>query len=151
VYFVHWANVDVGPGNGTFNNFTVIAEAKNPESCTTKQFGNINWDHYGLLAPAMPSLFFLADADLKTSSNFFAGQGTTSAPVISGMFVAGDQIDMSTSSQGAVGAVLAGDQCTNSSLATSNSVKNPEIYFDPNTEAPFTSLINTTLWLEYVG
>ena len=34
---------------------------------------------------------------------------------------------------------------------TSNEIKNPAIYYDPNSDAPFTSLIDTTLWLEYVG
>jgi hypothetical protein len=28
-------------------------------------------------------------------------------------------------------------------------VKNPSIYFDPNAQAPFIDLINTTLWLEF--
>jgi hypothetical protein len=69
------------------------------------------------------------------------------------MFVAGDQMNMETSSAGAVGSVVVGDQCTTGDPdpVTSNQIKNPEIYYDPNSDAPFTSIISTTLWLEYVG
>jgi hypothetical protein len=30
-------------------------------------------------------------------------------------------------------------------------VKNPALYYDPNAQAPFVDVINTTLWLEMVG
>ena len=65
------------------------------------------------------------------------------------MFIAGDQISLQTSSSGAVGSVLAGNTCSTSPLVTTNEVKNPAIYYDPNSTAPFTSIITTTLWLEY--
>lgn len=159
VYFAHEANVDVGTGNATFPNMTVIASSKDPGDCEAKRYGSINWDHYELQAPAFNNLFLYADADLVTHSNFTAGNdGTDGSAVQSGMFVAGDQIQMETSSQGAVGSVLAADLCNPSPAVddfsdpiTSNQVKNPSVYFDPDANAPFTSVINQTLWLEYTG
>ena len=150
-YFVHYGDVNVGTGNGTLNNFTAIAEAQNATNCSGKKYGNITWDHYDLSAPAYTNLWMYADSDIVTGSNWTGGHGTTTAPVVSGMFVAGDQISLSTSSAGAVGSVVAADQCStgNPDLVTQNVVQNPAIYYDPNSDAPFTSIINTTLWLEY--
>jgi hypothetical protein len=152
-YYIDKGNVDVGSGNGSFQNITVIASADNPTNCSSKKYGNINWDHFDMKNPSYPNLWMLADSDIVTHSNFSAGSGTTSAPVISGMFVAGDQMQMETSSQGAVGSVVVGDQCStgNVDLVTSSEIKNPAIYYDPNSEAPFTSIIDSTLWLEYAG
>jgi hypothetical protein len=152
-YYIDKGNVDVGSGNGSFQNITVIASADNPTNCSSKKYGNINWDHFDMKNPSYPNLWMLADSDIVTHSNFSAGSGTTSAPVISGMFVAGDQMQMETSSQGAVGSVVVGDQCSNGNpdLVTSSEIKNPAIWYDPNSEAPFTSIIDSTLWLEYAG
>jgi hypothetical protein len=152
-YYISEGNVNVGSGNGTFSNMTVIASAENADNCSSKKYGNITWDHFSLAAPSYPKLWMYADSDINTTSNFSAGSGTTSVPVISGMFVAGDQLHMETSSQGAVGSVIVGDQCSGGStdLVTANEIKNPAIYYDPNSEAPFTSIIDTTLWLEYTG
>lgn len=165
-YYVHRGNVDVGPGNDSntasgvgFLKFTVIAEAENAEDCGTKRYGNITWDRFTLKAPSYPNMWFYADGDLKTGSQFTAGSGITGNPVISGMFVAGDQMELTTSSQGAVGSVLVGDECTtpptpsvgNQGLITSTVIKNPTIYYDPNSDAPFTSVITTSLWLDYSG
>jgi hypothetical protein len=151
IYFVHYGSVNVDTGNGEINNISVIAEADNADNCSSKRYGNIEWDHYGIKAPAFTNLFMYADSDILTHSNFFAGQGVTSPPVISGMFVAGDQLHMETSSQGAVGSVVVGDNCStgNPDLVTGTEIKNPEIYYDPNSDSPFTSIISTTLWLEY--
>lgn len=151
IYFAHESNVDVGPGNGEIENITVIASAQNPTSCNTKRYGNIVWDHFTMRAPSYPNLFLLADSDIATGANFTAGSGITAPPVVSGMFVAGDQIQLETSSSGAVGSVLAGDQCDTSDLVDENEVKNPTVYYDPKSDAPFTSIISTTLWLEYPG
>ena len=74
--------------------------------------------------------------------------------LISGFFIAGDQMEMSTSSAGAYGAVIAVDQCDPAdglSPVDRNIIKNPSIYYDPNAQAPFTDIINNTLWLEYAG
>ncbi|GGB94078.1 hypothetical protein GCM10010972_03450 [Cellulomonas carbonis] len=154
-YFAHEANVDVGTGNATFSRFTVVASAENPTTCGTKRYGNITWDHYDLASPAYHNLFLMADSDVVTTSNFSAGSGISSPPVVSGMFVAGDQMQMETSSQGAVGSVVIANQCPtpagSGGLITTSEVKNPAVYFDPNADAPFASVITTALWLDYSG
>lgn len=165
-YYVYRANVNVGPGNDSntpsgvgFLKFTVIAEAENAEDCGTRRYGNITWDRFTLKAPSYPNMWFYADTDLKTGSQFTAGSGITGNPVISGMFVAGDQMELTTSSSGAVGSVLVGSECStpptpsvgNQGLITSTVIKNPTIYYDPNSDAPFTSIITTSLWLDYSG
>ena len=52
-----------------------------------------------------------------------------------------------------VGSVLAANQCENDIgarlRATSNEVQGQEIWFKPNADSPFSSMISTTLWLEY--
>ncbi|MFV0460066.1 MAG: hypothetical protein ACK5MT_14975 [Actinomycetales bacterium] len=152
MWYAHHADVVNGTGNATFSNFTVVASAENPDSCTSKRYGNIQWDHYELDAPAYHNLWFMAESDLQTSANFTAGSGVGVTPVVSGMFVAGDQIELLTSSQGATGSVMAGDQCPtppSAGLITENVVKNPDIYYDPSSDSPFTSIINITLWLDY--
>lgn len=154
IYFVDKGDVDVGTGNAVINNISVIASAENADNCSGKKYGNITWDHYELSRPAYQNLWLYADSDLVTRSNFTAGSGITTPPVVSGMFVAGDQMKMETSSQGAVGSVLVANQCPtqgNPNLITTSEIKNPAIYYDPNADAPFTSIINTTLWLEYPG
>jgi hypothetical protein len=150
VFYVHEGNVDVGTGNAAIANITVIASSANADDCATKAYGNIRWDHYDMRAPAFRNLFLLADADIETFSNFTAGNvGTNGSAVVSGMFIAGDQISLQTSSQGAVGSVIAADRCTTSPMITSNVVKNPAVYFDPDGDSPFSDIITTTLWLEY--
>ena len=153
IYYVFEGSVDVGTGNTAIDNITVIAQAKDKDPCTSKKYGNITWDHYDMKAPSMTNLFMYADSDIVTHANWSAGSGTTSAPVISGMFVAGDQMQMETSSAGAVGAMVVANQCQtgNPDLVTTSEIKNPAIYYDPNSDAPFTSVISTTLWLEYPG
>ena len=152
IYFVSEGSVDVGGGTTNIANISVIAQAKDRDTCAGKKYGNIQWNGYTMQAPAFTNLFMYADSDIVTHSSFSAGQGISTPPVISGMFVAGDQVHMETSSAGAVGSVVVGDQCStgNPDLITSNEIKNPNIYYDPNADAPFTSIISTTLWLEYV-
>jgi len=153
IYYIFEGSADVGNGNTAVDNITVIAQAEGQDSCANKKYGNINWDHYDMRAPSMTNLFMYADSDITTHANWSAGSGATAAPVISGMFVAGDQMQMATSSAGAVGAIVVGNQCQtgNPDLVTSTQIKNPAIYYDPNADAPFTSIISTTLWLEYPG
>ena len=106
-----------------------------------------------MLAPSLTSTWLIADQDLITTSNYKVGSAT-GGTVISGLFLVGDQIDMSTSSAGAYGAVIVADQCDPAnglSPVDSNQIKNPSIYYDPNAQAPFTKVINNTLWLEYAG
>lgn len=151
-YYANEANVDIGTGNTTIPRFTVIASAANPTTCGTKAYGNITWDHYDIGQPAYHNLWMFADTDLVTNSNWKAG--SFGPPVVSGMFIAGDQIQLETSSAGAVGAVLSADTCptpASNGLITTSEVKNPSIYFDPNSDAPFSSIITTSLWLDYGG
>ncbi len=150
-YYVHEANVANGTGNGTIANLSVIASAQNADSCGSKLYGNIEWDHYDTPAPAFKNLFFLADGDLAATSNFYSGQ-SSATNVVSGMYVAGEEILVWTSSSGLVGAVLAGNQCpSDSGPVPANEIQGQIIKFDPNGDSPFSSLISTTLWLEYVG
>jgi hypothetical protein len=148
-YYAHEADVANGTGNGAIANITVIASARNATDCGSKQYGNIVWDHYDTPAPSFPNLFFLADGDLSATSNFYSGQ---SAPgnVISGQYVAGEEILVWTSSSGLVGSVMARNQCpSDTGPVASNEVQGQIIKFDPKAQSPFSSLIATTLWLEY--
>lgn len=133
-------------------NLTVLASSVGPSGTCNKVGGNISWGSTDVVAPSLPSTWLIADQDLVTSSNYRAGS-VSGGTVISGFFIAGDQISMQTSSNGAYGAVIAMDQCNpaTGSLASFDEVKNPSIYYDPNAQAPFTDVVNNTLWLEYTG
>ena len=152
-YYIHHGNV-TNPASNTGSavpNLTVIASAS-VLSCN-KVGGNIDWGSTDVLAPSLTSTWLIADQDLITTSNYKAGSAS-GGTVISGLFLVGDQIDMSTSSAGAYGAVIVADQCDPAnglSPVDSNQIKNPSIYYDPNAQAPFTNVINNTLWLEYAG
>ena len=153
-YYALEANIENDGGVAEIPRLSLIAEALNPNDCTAKRYGNISWSRYTLRAPAFKNLWMYADADIQTHSNFTAGSGITAPPVISGMFVAGDQITMNTSSQGAVGSVLSANQCATPpslpvGLTTTSEIQNPTVYYDPNSDAPFTSIITTSLWLDY--
>jgi hypothetical protein len=156
VYYFQGGTITMGTGlgNPTSNAVTIIAAAATAGQCLPVG-GTISWDHDNIAAPAMTNLFMLADHNLITGSNFSAGGVASNGTVNAGMFVAGDQMDMSTSSNGAYGSVLAGDQCTPVSTdpfyVPVNKIDNPSIYYDPNAKAPFTDIIDTTLWLEYAG
>lgn len=147
-YFVHQADVANGNGNGSIANISVIASATSTD-CSTKQYGNIVWDHYDTPAWAFKNLFFLADGDLSATSNFYSGV-SSSTLTVSGMYIAGEEIKIWTSSSGLVGSVLAANQCpSDSGPVGSNEVQGQIVRFDPNGDSPFSSLISTTLWLEY--
>lgn len=149
-YFVHQGNVANGTGNGAIPNITVIASATGTD-CATKQYGNIVWDHYDTPAPAFKNLFFLADGDLSATSNFYSGQ-SSETNVFSGMYVAAEEVLVWTSSSGLVGSVLAANQCpSDTGPVAANKVQGQIVKFDPNGDSPFSSLISTTLWLEYVS
>lgn len=155
-YYVYNGNVVNGSGQAVLPNMTVIAASENPTNCTTKRYGNISWDHYDLSAPAFHNLWFYGDGDVRVDANIKIGQGATTPPVVSGMIVAGDQVYLQTSSNSAVGSVVATDNCVGSpqptdSMVDRNTVKNLELYYDPNSDAPFTSIITNSLWLDYSG
>jgi hypothetical protein len=149
VYYFDDANEQEGTGlgNPSSGSVTIIASSKDTTTCP-KLGGNIDWNHDDLGSPAITNLFMFADADLSTESNFHAGSASSGG---AGEFIAGDQVSMQTSSQGAYGSVIAEDTCQNSGPVTSDVVKNPAIYYDPNAQAPFTNIIDTTLWLEMPG
>jgi hypothetical protein len=152
-YYVNGADIknDASNAGSSVPNLTVIASAAT--STCSKVAGNISWDKTDVAAPSLPNLFMVADQDIKIDSNYFAGSAS-GGTVVSGQFIAGDQIEMQTSSNGAYGSVVAADQCDpadGNSLVDKNLVKNPSIYYDPNAMAPFIDIINTTLWLEYTG
>ncbi len=147
VYFAHGANIEHGVGRHEFDNVTLVASRISEADCSAGIGGDINWVRYELAAPAVTNLFMLADGDLDTGANFTAGNdGTDGSAVQSGMFVAGDDIDMSTSSQGAVGSVLAADRCDDGEIS---SIQNPSVYFDPDANSPFSTIVNQTLWFEF--
>jgi hypothetical protein len=150
-YYVDDANVVSGTGNGVIDNLTVIASRDNTPSCSSRRYGNINWSHYDISTPSFPNLWFYADGDVQVTSNIRIGQNTPPTPV-SGMVVGGDQVELYTQSNSAVGAVVAADQCKAQqpadSLIDTNTVHS-NLYYDPNSDAPFTSVITNTLWLDY--
>lgn len=152
-YYIHHGNVTNPASNAgaAVPNLTVLASSS-VLTCN-KVGGNIEWGSTDVLAPSLTSTWLVADQDLTTTSNYKAGSAS-GGTVVSGLFIAGDQIDMSTSSAGAYGAVVVTDQCDPAnglSPVDSSQIKNPSIYYDPNAQAPFTNVINNTLWLEYVG
>ena len=155
VWYAHEADVEAkSGGSATFSDFTVIASAQQPDDCAAKRYGSITWNHHALAAPAFDGLWMFADTDIVTGSNFTAGSGTTTPPVVSGLFVAGDQMELTTSSAGAVGAVVASGQCPSpppQGLITENVVRNPTVWFDPSATSPFSSVVTTALWLDYSG
>lgn len=151
VYYINGGDaVDNASNSGQpVPNLTVIASAATT-SCP-KSGGNINWSQTDAAAPGLQGTFLLADQDLLVTHNVSFGSDVNNTPV-SGFFIAGDQIDMETSSQNVYGAIIAADQCNPSgSLVGANEVKNPAIYYDPNVAAPFVDIVNTTLWLEFAG
>jgi len=152
-YYANQANVDTGTGNTNtpIGPLTVIASAKEPGLCGSKQYGNINWNHYDLTAPAYPNIWLYADTDLVTTSNLQLG---STAPLQSGMLIAGDQAQIETSSSSAVGSIVMTDKCPTpppKGLITTSEIKNSTIYFDPDAASPFASVITTSLWLDYSG
>jgi hypothetical protein len=144
VYYVKGGNIDVGGGVANIPATTLVATAQSNLTCP-KVGGNIHWDGYYIGQPKIPNTFMLAEADLTTDSHFSAGSSSAS-----GAFFAGDQINMQTSSAGAYGSVVAADQCP-PSPGEVDVIKNPSITFTPNSDTPLASIIDTTLWLEYVG
>lgn len=121
---------------------SVLAEAKttgvvNSATCN-KLGGNINWKLFNL-APWLPGLQLLADANLTGSANADAG---------SGLFLAGDKIDLNTSSSTITGAVVAGNLCA---AAGQNTIQGVSIIFDDTLEAPLSDMIRTALWLDYAA
>jgi hypothetical protein len=152
IYYIDGGDVvDIAGNSGTpTNDLTVIASATSSD-CNSKQGGNITWSHTDAYRPALQGTFMLADSDLQITANVSLGQDINGVPD-AGLFIAGDQIDLETSSNGIYGAVVASDQCTIAGSNVSiNEIKNPALWYAPNTSAPFVDVVNTTLWLEFAG
>jgi hypothetical protein len=145
-YYVYDGNVTQGKANRDSAKITVIAQSVG--SACPKHGGNITWQHSDIPGPSIKGLFFLADSDLLITSNF--GGGTE---FDGGLFLAGDQVEVDTSSQADYGGIIAADQCSDGGLdgVTQDLVKNPVITYLPNVANFFDVVIDTTLWLEYPG
>ena len=150
-YYVYHGDAQVGDqGNdSTAWNITVMAESGKPgvdgvpggytnaASCN-KYGGNINWKLF-TIQNYLQGTVFVADGNLTGSANTNAGDG---------MFYAADKVDLSTSSGTITGAVVAGNGCA---AAGSSNIQGMTIHYDQDAQIPVSSIIDTTLWLEYVG
>lgn len=141
-YYVHEGDAVIGnSGNSSTTwQMTVIAAARttgvsNPSTCD-KLGGNIEWRLFNM-TPALSGLQLLADANLTGSANNTAGTG---------LFLAGDKVDLSTSSMTLNGAVVASNSC---SAQGSNTMQGVTVNYDDTVEAPVADVIRTSLWLEY--
>lgn len=140
-YYVYQANAVIG-GNGVLKDdrfVTVMAESAPTGGTSTscgKYGGNIEWKLFSL-RPYLSGLVLMAQANLTGGANADAG---------SGLFMAGDKIDLNTSSATITGAVVAANSCA---AAGPNTVQGVTIMYDQNVETPVNDMIRTTLWLEY--
>jgi hypothetical protein len=144
-YYVYQADAIIGDGGNSHSpwNGTVMAESAptgGTNAACGKLGGNIDWK-LNDMNNYLPGVVMLAQADLYDSANNNASDG---------LFAAGDQVHLHTSSATLTGAVLSADQCKGSP-ADSDQVQGVEIHFDDTGEAPISSIVNTTLWLEYTG
>ncbi|MGB2839872.1 MAG: hypothetical protein WBC76_08575, partial [Actinomycetes bacterium] len=122
---------------------SVIAEATVPSGYTNaatcnKYGGNITWKKYDI-QNYLRGVLFIAQGSLDGNANSSAQ---------SGLMMAGDKIDLKTSSATVQGALIANNTCA---AAGPNSVQGMEITYDQSVEAPVYSVVNTTLWLENTG
>jgi hypothetical protein len=149
VYYIHEGDAVISPGQNLNKdpawNATVFASSassgSDPATCG-KVGGNISFLNGLKINNAMTGIVLYADADLRGDQQVIAG---------SGLFAAGDQVTLNTSSSQLRGAVLAGDQCPPPNAKSASSIQGMTITFDGSIEAPLASLIRTSLWLELVG
>ncbi len=138
-YYVYQGDATMNR-NTVANAISVIAESAptggGAASCN-KLGGNIEAKLVGINSAALPGVVFVAQGDLVMTSNFEAGIG---------VFAAGDQIRVETSSNGITGTIIANDACT--AGGDINEVKNAVIKYDKNVEVPLLDIIRTTQWLE---
>ena len=139
IYYVYQGDASINR-NTVVNSATVIAEAKSgggPAATCNKLGGSITAKLVTISNAALPGTVLVADTDLVITSNFQAGIG---------VFAAGDQIQVETSSNGITGTIIANDTCT--AGGDINEVKNAVIKYDRNVEVPLLDIIRTTQWLE---
>jgi hypothetical protein len=139
IYYVYHGDAYI-ERNTVVNNATVIAEGDpgNAAGCNMSG-GNITAKLVTISAAALPGIVMMADDDLSLTSNFEAGVG---------LFGAGSQIELETSSNGITGTVIANDRCDDNDLVELNEVKNAVVNYDKNVEVPLLDIIRTTQWLE---
>jgi hypothetical protein len=145
VYYVYGANAQVGAnGNSAaVQTVSVLAEATYPSGYTNaatcdKYGGNISWKLFDI-QNYLRGVLFIAQGSLSGSANSTAQAG---------LMLAGDKVDLQTSSATVKGSVIANNSCT---AAGTNNVQGMTITYDQSVEAPVYSVVNTTLWLEYTG
>jgi hypothetical protein len=145
VYYVYGANAQLG-NNGNSNEtvtLTVLAESTTPAGFTNaatcdKYGGDITWKLFNVQNYLRGTLF-IAEGSLYGSANSSASAG---------VMLAGDKIDLQTSSASVTGSLIANNTCA---AAGDNEIQGMTITYDQSVEAPVYSVVNTTLWLEYVG
>ena len=150
VFYAHQANITTKQGGKKPSvppRRTLIASAASTCDVAT---GNIYYTHQDMESgPYIRNLFMMAETDLLVGPNL--DLGNVAVPV-GGMFVAGDELELRTSSDQAVGAAVAIDRCEGSSGEMINDgqsrLQGISFFFDPNAESPFSALINVTLWQE---
>jgi hypothetical protein len=145
VYYVYGANAQLGnTGNANSSvTMTVLAESTTPSGYTNaatcnKYGGNIDWKLFNVQNYLRGTLF-IAQGSLTGEANSSASTG---------IMLAGDALQMSTSSASVTGALMANNTCA---AAGDNHVQGMTVTYDQSVEAPVYSVVNTTLWLEYVG
>jgi hypothetical protein len=145
VYYVYGANavLDTNGNPSAVQTISVIAEATVPSGYTNaatcnKYGGNITWKKYDI-QNYLRGVLFIAQGSLDGNANSSAKAG---------LMMAGDKIDLQTSSATVQGSLIANNTCL---AAGPNSVQGMEITYDQSVEAPVYSVVNTTLWLEYTG
>ncbi len=143
VYYVYGANADLDTnGNpSAVQTVSVLAESTTPSGYTNaatcnKYGGNISWKKYDI-QNYLRGVLFIAQGSLDGNANSSAQ---------SGLMMAGDKIDLKTSSATVQGALIANNTCV---AAGPNSIQGMQITYDQSVEAPVYSVVNTTLWLEY--
>lgn len=145
VYYVYGANAQIG-ANGNSNvvqTVSVLAEATTPSGYTNaatcnKYGGNIEWKLFDI-QNYLRGVVFIAQGSLTGGAN---------STVQSGLMLAGDKIDLQTSSATVKGSLIANNTCA---AAGDNEIQGMTITYDESVEAPVYSVVNTTLWLEYTG
>ncbi len=146
IYYVYQGDAELDR-NTNVAAATVIAEGAPsggpPDRCYMKG-GKVTAKLVGIQAAALPGVVFVADDDLEVTSNFEGGIG---------LFGAGNQIKLETSSNGITGTVIANDRNHAPSSgcpadSDRNEVKNAVVNYDEDVEVPLLSIIRTTQWLE---
>ncbi len=145
VYYVYGANAVLGANGNSHSGADGVGDRRgddpagytNAATCN-KYGGNITWKKYDI-QNYLRGVLFIAQGSLSGSANSSAQAG---------LMLAGDKVDLQTSSGSVQGSLIANNTCA---AAGPNTVQGMEITYDESVEAPVYSVVNTTLWLEYTG